>query len=55
LQAAGAVYYEWPVVALPDTLKPQTDEVFIRLVTSWQTRPEQVQQLLRVAATPILS
>jgi threonine aldolase len=48
LQAAGAVYYEWPTMALPAALKPTSDEVFVRLVTSWQTKPAQVQKLLSV-------
>lgn len=43
LQTLGATYYEWQDSGLPDHLRPlPQSDVFVRLVTSWQTQPEQV-------------
>jgi threonine aldolase len=44
LQAAGASYYEWPLQALPPSVKPGKDDVLARLVTSFATRPEDVDR-----------
>jgi len=50
LSAAGAVYYEWPVTALADHDQLEQGEVLIRLVTSFDTRPEEITQLVEASS-----
>jgi len=49
LSAAGAVYYEWPATALADHDRLQPEEVLIRLVTSFQTHPDEITNLIKAA------
>ncbi len=49
LSAAGALYYHWPSAALDPGQKLKGGEVFVRLVTSFATRPEDVDRFLEVA------
>jgi threonine aldolase len=49
LSAAGALYYHWPWAALDPGQKLKGGEVFVRLVTSFATRPEDVDRFLEVA------
>lgn len=48
LKAAGARYYEWPARALADQIKPREDEVFVRLVCSFATKPEDVARFVAI-------
>jgi threonine aldolase len=43
LRAAGAIYYPWSMEGLPIE-DADADEVTIRLVTSWQTTPDEVDR-----------
>jgi threonine aldolase len=43
LKAAGAVYHEWPPLGVPLA----ADRVLVRLVTSFQTTPADVDSFLR--------
>ncbi|WP_029354459.1 beta-eliminating lyase-related protein [Bosea sp. 117] len=45
LQAAGAHYYDWPGERIGDD-GPRAGEVLVRLVTSFATRPEEIDNLL---------
>ncbi len=49
LKAAGAVYHEWPAGG-PEARDLGPDEVFVRFVLSYATPPEDVDNLLGVAA-----
>ncbi len=50
LRAAGAHYYDWTFNAVDRALaKPGDDELFIRLVTSFATRPAEVTEFLAAA------
>ena len=49
LKALPARYYEWSARCLPAGDTPGADEVFIRLVTSFSTRTEDVDRLLAAA------
>jgi len=42
LQAAGAEFYQWPVSALPENVLLTDDQVFVRLVTSFATTDEHI-------------
>lgn len=46
LRAAGAVFYDWPVL---DGAVVADDEVLVRLVTSFATRKEDIEQFLALA------
>jgi threonine aldolase len=45
LRAAGAAYHPWSVESLPDDERPGADEVFVRLVASFASAPEDVDRL----------
>ncbi|MCC2098508.1 MAG: low specificity L-threonine aldolase [Hyphomicrobiales bacterium] len=49
LKEAGALYYNWSPVALEPRQQPKSGEVFVRLVTSFATRPEDVDRFLETA------
>jgi len=49
LRAAGSVFYEWNPDSLPDNESVGKDEVFLRLVTSFLTRPCDVSDFLELA------
>ena len=49
LSAAGAHYYEWPATGLAEHDALAADEVLVRLVTSFETRPEQIAEFLQAA------
>ncbi|HET7714090.1 MAG TPA: beta-eliminating lyase-related protein [Bauldia sp.] len=42
LKAAGAVYHPWGIESLPEDERPGPDEVLVRLVASFQTREDEV-------------
>ena len=44
LKAAGAMYYPWPA----DGLNIRADQILVRLVTSFQTTPEEVGRFLAI-------
>jgi threonine aldolase len=48
LKAAGAVYHPWPADSVPPDGRPRPDEVLVRLVTSWQTSPDDVDRFAKV-------
>ncbi len=50
LSASGAVYYEWPATALADHDRLEPGEVLIRLVTSFETHPEEIAQFVDTAS-----
>ena len=47
LRAAGAMFNPWPAASLPAEAQPGPDEALIRLVTSFQTTPEQIDAFAR--------
>ena len=49
LTAAGAVYYEWPATALAHHDQLEPDQVLVRLVTSFQTSPDEIDALVKAA------
>jgi threonine aldolase len=49
LRAAGSVFYEWNPDSLPARESVGPDEVLLRLVTSFQTRPRDVSDFLEAA------
>ncbi|MDB5640754.1 MAG: Threonine aldolase [Hyphomicrobiales bacterium] len=49
LRSAGARYYDWGARGLTAMQAPGAHEVFVRLVTSFATTPEDVDQFLRIA------
>ena len=49
LQAAGAVYYEWPRFSLPAGITLRTDDVFVRFVTSFRTTSANIEALLHAS------
>jgi threonine aldolase len=49
LQAAGSHYYEWDATGLPDGERPEPDEIFARLICSFETTAEGVEHFLAVA------
>ena len=42
LRAAGAVYHTWAADSIAPKHRPVSDEILVRLVTSWQTAPAEV-------------
>lgn len=49
-QSAGAHYYEWTFSATDRArAKPQADEIFVRLVTSFATAPAEIAELIAIA------
>jgi threonine aldolase len=44
LKAAGAVYHPWSLESLPVHERPAAGETLVRLVTSWRTAAEEVDQ-----------
>ena len=50
LKAAGAVYYPWPADTLPEAVRPEADEVSVRLICSWQTTADDVDRFAAVLA-----
>ncbi len=44
LKAAGAMFHPWSVETLPPEERPGPDEAFVRLITSFQTRAEDVDR-----------
>ncbi|MGE3248542.1 MAG: low specificity L-threonine aldolase [Beijerinckiaceae bacterium] len=51
LKKAGAVYYAWSAAALPAADRPGDGETFVRLVTSFATRAEEVDSFLEIVST----
>lgn len=51
LRAAGALYHPWSIRPLPPGSAPAADETLVRFVTSFATRPESVDLLVRRAAS----
>ncbi len=49
LEAAGAVFYEWPESALADHDSLTDAEVLVRLVTSFQTHPDEITAFIETA------
>lgn len=49
LKDAGWHYYRWASLSLPPTERIGADEVFVRLVTSFATRSEDVDRLIETA------
>ena len=54
LQAAGILYHPWSALSLPEGQRVGPDEVLVRLVTSFATREEEVQDVLRTARSAAL-
>ena len=50
LRAAGAWYYPWHERILPAGQRPGADECFIRLITSFQTSPDDLANFIKTAA-----
>jgi len=50
LKAAGALYHPWSAAVLPPAERPGPDEVLVRLVTSFQTRDEEVDRFVGFVA-----
>ena len=48
LKAAGALYYHWGNRGLTASAAPQADEVFVRLVPSFATKPQEVDQFIEI-------
>lgn len=49
LAAAGVHYYEWDAPGLGDNARPGADEVFVRLICSFETTDASVDALIHVA------
>ncbi len=49
LRACGARYYDWGARGLTAMQAPGADEVFVRLVTSFATTPDDVDHFLKIA------
>ena len=49
LRASSARYYDWGARGLTAMQAPGADEVFVRLVTSFATTPDDVDQFLKIA------
>jgi threonine aldolase len=49
LQAAGARLYPWSAATLAPEDRPAEGEVYVRLVTSFATRPEEIDDFLEIA------
>jgi threonine aldolase len=50
LKAAGARYYDWGTRSLPPDGAPAADEVFVRLITSFATKPADVERFVAIVA-----
>ncbi len=50
LEKLGAFFHGWPAESAPLDRRPGKDESMIRLVTSWQTRAEEVDAFVRLLA-----
>jgi threonine aldolase len=44
LRAAGAVYHPWPADSIAPDRRPRDGEVMVRLVTSWRTKPSEIDR-----------
>ena len=61
LLAAGAEFYRWPVTALPSGVELKRDDVFVRLVTSFASGDEHIDQFIELVdsyqprSSPILN
>jgi len=53
LKAAGAHYYPWTELSLPQAERVGAGEVLIRLVTSFATREEDIRTLLEIASSEV--
>jgi len=49
LKASGAVFYEWSPKAMADHDTLAEEEVLVRLVTSFQTHPDEVTAFIENA------
>ena len=49
LKAEGAVYYPWSAMGLARPQRPKNGEVYVRLVTSFATRTEDVDRFVMIA------
>ena len=49
LTAAGARYYDWGSRGLSGAQAPGPDEIFVRMVTSFATRPDEIEHLAKVS------
>ncbi len=50
LKAAGARYYDWPARRLSPGMAPRGGERFVRLVTSFATRAQDVERFVQIVA-----
>jgi threonine aldolase len=50
LQAAGARYYRWSAGRLAPELRPREGEAFVRLVTSFETTPAEVERFVDIVS-----
>ncbi|MBV9064818.1 MAG: low specificity L-threonine aldolase [Methylobacteriaceae bacterium] len=50
LKAAGARYYDWGARSLSAKEAPTKDEVFVRLITSFATRPADIDRFVAIVA-----
>ncbi len=48
LKAAGALYYPWGKRGLTVSQSPQADEVFVRLVASFATKPQEADRFIEI-------
>ena len=51
LKEAGALYYHWGSRGMSADQAPGADEVFVRLVPSFATRPEEVDRFIEIVRT----
>jgi threonine aldolase len=51
LRAAGAAYHPSQADAVPAEWRPKAHETMVRLVTSWQTRAEDVDRFASIVST----
>lgn len=50
LESAGAVYYEWPATGLAAHDQLADNEVLVRMVTSFETHPDEIKNLIHAAS-----
>ena len=50
LRSAGAQFYEWYRDALPDGVMIRQDQIFVRLVTSYATTDQEIEQFCQLAS-----
>lgn len=48
LSAAGVSFYEWSAKDLPTDIAPRSDELCVRMITSFATKKEDVERFLRL-------